>query len=92
MLGMYLTTAVNFLAADTPTISGGMDSIWSGLGQAIMKVKDAVYAVLPQLMTFLGDAWIILILFGIWVIIKILNFFRVMEREGVNYSVGDTLF
>ncbi len=41
MLGMYLTTAVNFLATDTPTISGGMDSIWSGLGQAMMKVKDA---------------------------------------------------
>ncbi|KAI92354.1 MULTISPECIES: hypothetical protein [Spiroplasma] len=80
MLGMYLTTAVNFLAADTPTISGGMDSIWSGLGQAMMKVKDAVYAVLPQLMTFLGDAWIILIPFGIWVIIKILNFFRVMVK------------
>ncbi|WP_338989018.1 hypothetical protein [Spiroplasma endosymbiont of Seladonia tumulorum] len=80
MLGMYLTTVVNFLAADTPTISGGMDSIWSGLGQVMIKVKDAVYAVLPQLMTFLGDAWIILIPFGIWVIIKILNFFRVMVK------------
>ncbi|UZQ31213.1 MAG: hypothetical protein OHM56_07145 [Spiroplasma phoeniceum] len=46
MLCMYLTTAVNFLAADTPAISGGMDSIWSGLGQAMMKeFKDAVYAV-----------------------------------------------
>ncbi|WP_253301581.1 hypothetical protein [Spiroplasma endosymbiont of Phyllotreta cruciferae] len=58
MLGMYLTTAVNFLAdSNTPTISGGMDSIWSGLGQAMMKVKEAIYAVLPQLMTFLGDAF-----------------------------------
>ncbi|WP_348735646.1 hypothetical protein [Spiroplasma endosymbiont of Ammophila pubescens] len=80
MLGMYLTTAVNFLATDTPIISGGMDSIWSGLGQAMMKVKDAVYGILPQLTTFLGDAWIILIPFGIWVIIKILNFFRVMVK------------
>ncbi len=81
MLGMYLTTTVNFLAdSNTPTISGGMDSIWSGLGQAMMKVKEAIYAVLPQLMTFLGDAWIILIPFGIWVIIKILNFFRVMVK------------
>ncbi|WP_348735185.1 hypothetical protein [Spiroplasma endosymbiont of Ammophila pubescens] len=80
MLGMYSTTAVNFLATDTPTILGGMDSIWSGLGQAMMKVKDAVYGMLPQLMTFLGDAWIILIPFGIWVIIKILNFFRVMVK------------
>ncbi len=46
----------------------------------MMKVKDAVYVVLPQLMIFLGDVWIILIPFGIWVIIKILNFFRVMVK------------
>ncbi|WP_348735173.1 hypothetical protein [Spiroplasma endosymbiont of Ammophila pubescens] len=70
---------MNFLA-DAVTFGTGMDSIWSGLGQAMMKVKDAVYAVLPQLMTFLGDEWIILIPFGIWVIIKILNFFRVMVK------------
>ncbi|MBW3058494.1 hypothetical protein D6D54_00075 [Spiroplasma poulsonii] len=81
MLGMYLTTAVNFLAVgDKPTISDGMGSIGSGLGQAMMKVKEAIYAVLPQLMTFLVDAWIILIPFGIFVIIKILNFFRVMVK------------
>ncbi|KAF0850006.1 hypothetical protein [Spiroplasma poulsonii] len=81
MLGMYLTTAINFLAVgDKPTISDGMGSIWSGLGRAMMKVKEAIYAVLPQLMTFLGDAWIILIPFGIFVIIKILNFFRVMVK------------
>ncbi len=80
MLGMYLTTAVNFLAVDTPTISDGMGSIWSGLGQAMMKVKEAIYAVLSQLMTFLGDAWIILIPFCIFVIVKILNFFRVMVK------------
>ncbi|WP_258267064.1 hypothetical protein [Spiroplasma poulsonii] len=46
----------------------------------MMKVKEAIYAVLPQLMTFLGDAWIILIPFGIFVIIKILNFFRIMIK------------
>ncbi|KAF0851586.1 hypothetical protein [Spiroplasma poulsonii] len=81
MLGMYLTTAINFLAVgDKHTISDGMGSIWSGLGQAMMKVKEAIYAVLPQLMTFLGDAWIILIPFGIFVIIKILNFFRIMIK------------
>ncbi|WP_338966509.1 MULTISPECIES: hypothetical protein [unclassified Spiroplasma] len=81
MLGMYLTTAINFLAVgDKPTISDGMGSIWSGLGQAMMKVKDAVYAVLPQLMSVLDDAWIILIPFGIFVIIKILNFFRIMIK------------
>ncbi len=27
MLSMYLTTTVNFLDADNPNISGGMDSI-----------------------------------------------------------------
>ncbi len=35
MLGMYLKTAINFLAVgDKPTISDGMGSIWSGLGQS----------------------------------------------------------
>ncbi len=80
MLGMYLTTAVNFLAVDTPTIPDGMNSIWTGLGNAMGKVKDAVYGILPQLMTFLGDAWIILIPFGLFIIIKILNFFRHMVK------------
>ncbi|UZQ31043.1 MAG: hypothetical protein OHM56_06015 [Spiroplasma phoeniceum] len=46
----------------------------------MMKVKAAVYAVLPQLMTFLGYAWIILIPFGLFIIIKILNFFRHMVK------------
>ncbi|WP_253301398.1 hypothetical protein [Spiroplasma endosymbiont of Phyllotreta cruciferae] len=46
----------------------------------MIKVKETIYAVLPQLMTFLGDAWSILIPFGIFVIIKILNFFRVMVK------------
>ncbi|WP_338988764.1 hypothetical protein [Spiroplasma endosymbiont of Seladonia tumulorum] len=52
MLGMYLTSAINFLVADTPTISGSMDSIWTELGNAMMKVKDAIYNVLLQLITF----------------------------------------
>ncbi|KAI92202.1 MULTISPECIES: hypothetical protein [Spiroplasma] len=58
----------------------GMNSIWTGLGNAMGKVKDAVYGILPQLMTFLGDAWIILIPFGLFIIIKILNFFRHMVK------------
>ncbi|UZQ29153.1 MAG: hypothetical protein OHM56_07965 [Spiroplasma phoeniceum] len=43
----------------------GMNSVWTGLGNAMDKVKDAVCGILPQLMTFLGDAWIILIPFGL---------------------------
>lgn len=83
MLGMYLTTAVNFLVADpikSVSFGDGMSSIWTGLGNAMGKVKDAVYGILPQLMTFLGDAWIILIPFGLFIIIKILNFFRHMVK------------
>ncbi len=60
-----------------------MDSILTWLCKffAIGKVKkkDAVYGILPQLITFLGDAWIILISFGLF-IIKILNFFRHMVK------------
>ncbi|WP_348736619.1 hypothetical protein [Spiroplasma endosymbiont of Ammophila pubescens] len=70
---------MNFLA-DAVTFGTGMDSIWTGLGNAMGKVKDAVYGILPQLMIFLGDAWIILIPFGLFIIIKILNFFRVMVK------------
>jgi hypothetical protein len=70
---------MNFLA-DAVTFGTRMNSIWTGLGNAMGKVKDAVYGILPQLMTFLGDAWIILIPFGLFIIIKILNFFRHMVK------------
>ncbi|WP_348735804.1 hypothetical protein [Spiroplasma endosymbiont of Ammophila pubescens] len=70
---------MNFLA-DAVTFRTGMYSIWTGLGNAMGKVKDAVYGILPQLMIFLGDAWIILIPFGLFIIIKILNFFRHMVK------------
>ncbi len=74
---------MNFLADVVATIGfgDGMNSIWNGLGHAMGKVKDAVCGILPQLMTFLGDAWIILIPFGLFIIIKILNFFRNMVKE-----------
>ncbi len=73
---------MNFLAYAVATIGfgDGINSIWTGLGHAMGKVKDAVYGILPQLMTFLGDAWIILIPFGLFIIIKILNFFRHMVK------------
>ncbi len=37
---------MNFLA-DAVTFRAGMDSISTGLGNAIGKVKDAVYGILP---------------------------------------------
>ncbi|GAA6238172.1 MAG: hypothetical protein SPLM_02940 [Spiroplasma phoeniceum] len=41
---------MNFLADAVATIGFGdrMNSIWTGLGNVMGKVKDAVYAVLPQ--------------------------------------------
>ncbi len=73
---------MNLLTETVTKISfgDGMNSIWTGLGNAMDKVKDAVYGILPQLITFLGYAWIILIPFGLFIIIKILNFFRHMVK------------
>ncbi|ALA97017.1 Spiroplasmavirus-related protein [Spiroplasma kunkelii CR2-3x] len=41
MLGMYLTTAVNFLTSPTPkTMSDSMSGTWTGLSSALWKVKE----------------------------------------------------
>ncbi len=37
---------MNFLA-DAVTFGTEMDSIWTGLGNTMGKVKDAVYGILP---------------------------------------------
>ncbi len=73
---------MNFLADAVATIGlgDGMNSIWTGLCNVMGKVKGAVYGILPQLITFLGYAWIILIPFGLFIIIKILNFFCNMVK------------
>ncbi|WFG98333.1 hypothetical protein M1770_09920 [Spiroplasma citri] len=81
MLGMYLTTAFNFLTAPTPkTMAEDMTGIWTGLTSALWKVKEGITNILPEIMVFLGETWIILIPFAIFCIIKILNFFRVMVK------------
>ncbi|ALA98036.1 Spiroplasmavirus-related protein [Spiroplasma kunkelii CR2-3x] len=61
MLGMYLTTAVNFLANTPKTMTEGMTSIWTGLISVLWKVKEGITNILPEIMVFLGDTWIILI-------------------------------
>ncbi|AXF95143.1 hypothetical protein [Spiroplasma phoeniceum] len=64
---MYLTTAVNFLTAPTPkTMTEGMTGIWTGLTSALWKVKEGITNILPEIMVFLGEAWIILIPFAIF--------------------------
>ncbi|ALA97509.1 Spiroplasmavirus-related protein [Spiroplasma kunkelii CR2-3x] len=81
MLGMYLITAVNFLTAPTPkTMTEGMTGIWTGLSSVLWKVKEGIINILPEIMVFLGKAWIILIPFAIFLIIKVLSFFRVMVK------------
>ncbi|WP_339046342.1 hypothetical protein [Spiroplasma endosymbiont of Colias croceus] len=64
----------NLINAVTP--SGALDSIWHGLGSAMVKIKEGIYSILPEIMLFLGDFWIILIPFAAFFIIKILNTFR----------------
>ncbi len=44
----------------------GMNSIWTGLGNAMGKVKDAVYGILPQLITFFR--WCVNYFNSIWII------------------------
>ncbi|AXF96490.1 hypothetical protein [Spiroplasma phoeniceum] len=59
MLGMYLTTAFNFLTSTTPTpktMTEGMTGIWTGLTSALWKVKKGITNILPEIMVFLGEA------------------------------------
>ncbi|MGL5268434.1 MAG: hypothetical protein ACRC8P_01500 [Spiroplasma sp.] len=66
------------LAATTP--SDAVNAIWNGLGLALAKAKEGVYAILPEIMVALGDFWIILLPFAIFFIILILNSFRKLVK------------
>lgn len=57
-----------------------VDAIWSGLGMALAKCKEGVYAILPEIMVSLGDFWIILLPFAIFFIILVLNSFRKLVK------------
>ena len=79
---------LNILTDAAPVVSkaavvtpvAALDKIWSGLGSAMAKIKEGVYAILPEIMTFLGDFWIILIPFALFFIIKILDTFRYLVK------------
>lgn len=57
-----------------------VEAIWNGLGMALAKCKEGVYAILPEIMVSLGDFWIILLPFAIFFIILILNSFRKLVK------------
>ncbi|AXF95261.1 hypothetical protein [Spiroplasma phoeniceum] len=81
MLGMYLTTAVNFLTAPTPkTMTEGMTGIWTGLSSALWKVKEGITNILPEIMVFFRWCVNYFNSVCIFLIIKVLNFFRVMVK------------
>lgn len=67
-----------WLFATTPATA--LDAIWNGLGLALAKVKEGIYAILPEIMVALGDFWIILLPFAIFFIILILNSFRKLVK------------
>ncbi|WP_235510949.1 hypothetical protein [Spiroplasma kunkelii] len=52
MLGMYSTTAVNFLGNTPKTMTEGMTGIWTGLTSALWKVKEGITNILPEIMVF----------------------------------------
>lgn len=71
---------MNFLAETPVTMSSGVTSMFSGIGKAMVQIKDGLFAIMPEMMTFMGEAWVILLplAFGIltWLFYKILKLFR----------------
>ncbi|ALA97626.1 Spiroplasmavirus-related protein [Spiroplasma kunkelii CR2-3x] len=98
MLGMYLTTAVNFLANTPKTMTEGMTGIWTGLTSALWKVKEGITNILPEIMVFLGEAWIILIPFAIFCIIKMhrvyssSKFISLVNLMITSFKINATIF
>lgn len=71
---------MNLLADTSATMSSGVTSMFGGIGKAMVQIKDGLFAIMPEMMTFMGEAWVIMlpIAFGIltWLFYKILKLFR----------------
>lgn len=68
------------LLLQTKTMSDGVSSMFSGIGKAMVQIKDGLFSIMPEMMAFMGEAWVILLplAFGIliWLFYKILKLFR----------------
>ncbi|PQP78495.1 hypothetical protein C6B38_05625 [Spiroplasma sp. ChiS] len=81
MLGMYLTTAFNFLTEPTPkTMTEGMTGIWTGLSSALWKVKEGIANILFVVLAIFLYFGLLIYQKILFCIIKILNWFRVMVK------------
>lgn len=71
---------MNLLAETPATTTSGVTSMFGGIGKAMVQIKDGLFAIMPEMMTFMGEAWVIVlpIAFGIltWLFYKILTLFR----------------
>jgi flagellar biosynthesis protein FliQ len=71
---------MNFLVETPATMSSGVAAIFSGIGKAMLQIKDGLFSIMPEVMTFMGEVWVILLplAFGIlsWLFYKILKLFR----------------
>lgn len=81
---MFLTSFIfNCLAlflATTKTPAEGVNAIWEGLGKALAKIKEGLYAIVPEIMTAMGDFWIVLLPFAMFVIITFLLWLKRMIK------------
>lgn len=68
----------NFLTAKTA--GEGIESLWEGLGKALAKIKEGLYAIVPEIMTSMGDFWIVLLPFAMFVIVTFLLWLRRMVK------------
>ncbi|MBW1241341.1 MAG: hypothetical protein EIB84_00190 (plasmid) [Spiroplasma poulsonii] len=68
------------LLAETKTMADGVSSMFSGIGKAMVQIKDGLFSIMPEMMAFMGEVWVILLplAFGIltWLFYKILKLFR----------------
>jgi hypothetical protein len=47
---------MNFLAETSATMSSGVTSMFAGIGKAMVQIKDGLFAIMPEMMTFMGEA------------------------------------
>lgn len=73
---------MNLLTEVVPTksVSDGVLTMFKGIGKAMMQIKDGLYNIMPEMMAFMGEVWVILIPIGFailtWIFSFIMRIFR----------------